>query len=167
MTKKDTEALNQDRDRLLEALENVEAALMKDLDTFTINDDNLDIEKCVQTYLLLRESREQLKDRFERRDKAMRAAQEHIEAALAVHIEKSNVTGLNTKYGTVFQSPQSTARVADKEAFLLYLRENDAWHLATIGANKATVGDHLAEHEGVLPPGVDWSSRIKVQIRRK
>ncbi len=164
---KDTDSLQRDRDKLLEALENIEAAIEKDFATFTINDDNLDIEKCVKTYLDLRESRERTKERWERRDKAMRSAQEQIEAALAVHIEKSNVTGLNTKFGTVFQSPQSTARVADKEAFLSYLREKDAWHLATIGANKATVGDHLAENEGVLPPGVDWSSRIKVQIRRK
>jgi hypothetical protein len=167
MTKQDTESLLKDRDLLLEALDNIEQALAVDLDTFAIDDVNLDVEKCVQTYLILRESREQLKDRFERRDKSFVRAQDHIEAVLHVHIDRTNVKGLNTRFGSVFQSPQSTARIADREAFLSFVQENNAWHLVTLGANKATVGDHLAEHDGVLPPGVDWSSRIKVQIRRK
>jgi hypothetical protein len=29
------------------------------------------------------------------------------------------------------------------------------------------VQDHLETNDGTLPPGVDWSSRVVVQIRRK
>jgi urease accessory protein UreF len=166
MTEEQREQALKDRAQLIEALEQIEAAMMDDMKALTIGDENLDVEECVKSYLTLREQREQTKDRWERRDATLRSSQDLIEAALGVFLQTHKQQGLNTKYGTVFTSAQSTARVADKDAFLSFLRANDAWALANIAANKATVTGYL-EEKGELPPGVDYSQRIKVQIRRK
>src|ERR1051326_2204666 len=167
MTAEQREQLIADREQLTEALENIETALLGDIQEFRPDDDTLDTEAAVQTYLMLREARERGKDRHEYRDKILREHQHRIENALGAFMQRNTSSGLNTKYGTVFSTHQSTARVADKNAFLLYLQESDAWHMATIGANKKEVADHLEKNEGQLPPGVDWSSRVVVQIRRK
>jgi hypothetical protein len=167
MTDTKREKMLEQRDKLIEALENIEQALIEDVPTFAASDEDLDVEQCVKFYLLLREARERAKDRAERRDKELRNHQQTIEGALGAFMQRVNTEGLNTKYGTIFTAHQSTARIADKDAFLSFLKEQDAWHLATIGANKATVSQHLEEHEGNLPPGVDYSTRIVVQIRRK
>jgi hypothetical protein len=167
MTAEQREQLIADREQLTEALENIETALLGDIQEFRPDDDTLNTEAAVQTYLMLREARERGKDRHEERDKVLREHQHRIENALGAFMQRNTSSGLNTKYGTVFTQHQSTARVADKNAFLLYLQESDAWHMATIGANKKEVADHLDKNEGQLPPGVDWSSRVVVQIRRK
>lgn len=167
MTAEQKEALLADRDQLIEALENIETALLGDIQEFRADDDTLNTEEAVRTYLLLRESRERGKDRHDERDKLLRAHQQRIENALAAFLQRNSTAGLSTRFGTVFTSQQSTARVADKQVFISYLLENNAWELATIGANKATVADHLEKNEGQLPPGVDYTSRIVVQIRRK
>lgn len=155
------------RDQLIAALENIEAALLDDVPTFAASDENLDTEECVRVYLMLREARERAKDRHEKRDKELRGHQQVIEGALGAHMQRFHTEGLNTKFGTIFTAHQSTARVADKDAFLSFVKTNDEWQLATIGANKATVSQYLEEHEGNLPDGVDYSTRIVVQIRRK
>lgn len=167
MTNEEREQILADRDQLTDALENIEVVLLGDIQEFRPDDDTLNAEDAVKTYLLIREARERCKDRQEERDKQLRAHQTRIEQALGAFMQRNTTAGLNTKYGTVFTAHQSTARVADKAAFLSYLKENDAFELATIGANKATVAEHLEKNEGQLPPGVDWSSRVVVQIRRK
>lgn len=167
MTDEQREQLLEDRDKLTDALEQIHAVLLGDIQEFDPADEKLDVESCVKTYLLLREARERGKDRQDNRDRELRAHQSRIENALAAFLQRNTTTGLNTKYGTVFTSQQNTARVADKEAYLSYLLENGAWHLATIAANKAEVAKHLEEHDGELPPGIDYSTRIAVQIRRK
>lgn len=159
--------LLRDRDQLIEALENLEAALLGDIQEFRPDDDTLNTEEAVKTYLLLREARERAKDRADDRDKVLREHQHRIENALGAFMQRNSTAGMSTRYGTIFTSQQSTARVADKQAFLSFLLDKNLWHLATIGANKKEVAEHLDKHEGQLPPGVDWSSRVVVQIRRK
>lgn len=166
MTQEEREQALTDRAKLIAALEDIDTALMDDMKALVIGDENLDVEQCVKTFLYLREQRELTKDRWERRDAVLRSAQDLIESALGVFLQTHNQQGLNTKYGSVFTSAQSTARVADKDAFLSFLRANNNWELATVAANKATVTGYL-EDKGELPPGIDWSQRIKVQIRRK
>lgn len=166
------EQLIKDREALIEALENIEAALLGEIQEFRPDDEQLNTEEAVKTFLMLREARDKAKERHEKRDKAMKAHQGRIEVALGAFMQRSTSQGINTKYGTVFTSLQSTARVADKDAFLSYLwesgdQENGQWQLATISANKAEVAKHLELHDGQLPPGIDYSSRIVVQIRRK
>jgi len=166
-TEEQRDALLTDREQLIEALENIETALLGEIQEFKPDDDTLNTEEAVRVYLMLRNARERGKDRHEDRDKLLRLHQERIERALGAFMQRNTSQGLNTKFGTVFCAHQSTARVADKAAWLSYLQKNDAWHMATIGANKAEVAKHLETNEGELPPGVDWSSRVVVQIRRK
>lgn len=166
MTEEQREQALLDREKLIEALEQIETVLMADMKELTIGDENLDVEQCVKTFLMLREQREVTKDRWENRDAVLKSAQDLITAALGVFMQAHKQDGLNTKYGTVFTSSQSAARIADRDAFLSFLKEKDLWELATVSANKATVTTYIEEHEE-LPPGIDYSRRQVVQVRRK
>lgn len=167
MTGDEKQELIADRDDLVAALENIEQALLGDIQEFRPDDETLNTEEAVKTYLLLRDTRDRAKERHEDRDRLLRAHQERIENALAAFMQRSTTSGLNTKFGTVFTQQQSSARVADKEAFRTFLNMHDVWNMATIGANKKEVADYLDKNDGQLPPGVNWSSRVVVQIRRK
>jgi len=166
MTEEQREQALRDREQLIIALEQVDTVLMDDLKELTIGDENLDTEQCVKTFLMLREQRELTKDRWEQRDAVLRSAQDLITAALGVFLQAHKQDGLNTRYGTVFTSSQSAARIADRDAFLSFLKEKGLWELVTVSANKKTVTDYIEEHEE-LPPGIDYSRRQVVQIRRK
>lgn len=167
MTSEEKEDLLADRDQLIEALENIETALLGDIQEFRADDERLNVDEAAKTYLMLRDARERGKDRHEARDEALRKHQQSIENACGAFMQRNTTASLSTKDATIFTAHQSTARVDDKAVFLSFLKENDAWHVATIGANKKEVADHLAKNDGQLPPGVSWSSRIVVQIRRK
>src|SRR5690349_21558385 len=113
MTNEQRDELLKDRDTLITALEAVETALLGEVQEFRPDDDTLNTEDAVRTYLTLRDARDRGKERHEKRDGVLRAHQDRIEKALGAFMQRNTSSGLNTKYGTVFTSQQSTARVAD------------------------------------------------------
>lgn len=127
----------------------------------------IDVDELVKDYLTLRMAREDLKDKYEREDRELRNAQEAIERELHKYIKQTNVKSFNTTSGTVFIQPQTSARVEDRSALLNHVRETEAWELLGISANKAEVAKYLADNDGKLPPGVSFTQRLNVQVRRK
>jgi hypothetical protein len=56
--------------------------------------------------------------------------------------------------------------VADWDAFLDHVRENEAWEMLERRVNKTAV-EQFKSVEGDLPPGVNWAETQVVNFRRK
>ena len=59
-----------------------------------------------------------------------------------------------------------SASVADWDAVLDHIRENDAWEMLERRVNKTAVEQFKAVNDD-LPPGVNWSETQVVNFRRK
>lgn len=99
-------------------------------------------------------------------DKPYNEAMETIEGVLLQHLNENNEQSIKTEWGTAYKSTTMSAKVASPEDFFNYVREADAFQLLTSAVSKDAVKEHMEEHQGQPPPGVDVTYFTKVNFRR-
>jgi hypothetical protein len=67
--------------------------------------------------------------------------------------------------GTVFTKQRTTDKVFDREAFIAFVKKHDAFDFVENRVNKSALDEFVEEHND-LPPGVQRTSEIIVNIRR-
>jgi len=72
---------------------------------------------------------------------------------------------VKTPNGTAYLTTKKTATIADPAAFRAYVLENERYDLVDWKANAPAVNDHI-DTETVPPPGVNYSTRVTVGVRR-
>lgn len=125
----------------------------------------MEYDKLIAYYRELMAKRAQLDAAYKEQRAKLDDAMSQIKAKLLDHMNKEGVESIRTKEGTAYLTVKTSARVADKTAFLDYVIEQQAWHLLDVRAAKTAVKDML-EDTGELPPGVDWTEFRDVNIRK-
>jgi hypothetical protein len=122
--------------------------------------------EMVAIYLALRDRRDARKAAFKEADAKDLGAQDKIEAMFLKKFQATGTSSMSIKgLGTAFTVDRSSCTVGDKEAFFLFLKENDMWELADIRAAKTNI-EQYKEVKQELPPGINWSSETIVNVRR-
>jgi hypothetical protein len=62
---------------------------------------------------------------------------------------------------------QTRGSVADKESFMEFVKANNEWPLLEVRCAKNNVEAFIEQHNGELPPGINWSVERVVNFRRK
>ncbi|MDR1275994.1 MAG: hypothetical protein LBL72_06410 [Candidatus Accumulibacter sp.] len=93
------------------------------------------------------------------------AAMERLTDVLDRILKHSGAKSLKTGTGTVYKAKAYYCSVADKSAFLEWIKTNDAFDLLTLQANKLAVKEYR-EQEQDLPPGLSWLEEDKVHVLR-
>lgn len=125
-----------------------------------------DVEAIIAKYIELRDAIDAAKAAYESKVAGFKQAQEGIEAYLMSLANTTGQTSFGCKgVGTAFVTTQNNCSVANKEEFMSFVREKDAWPLLNVAANKTNVQQYLDKHNE-LPPGVNWTSTKVIQIRR-
>lgn len=75
------------------------------------------------------------------------------------------VNSWNTDSGTVYLSHLDSARIVDSAAFMDFVTETESWDLIEKRASKTAVRQFLTANN-TLPPGVDLTTRIEVNVRQ-
>lgn len=123
------------------------------------------LDEVVDRYVKLRDRKKDLKTEFDKKTEAIDAAMEKLENFLLKTMSEQGVDSVKTGAGTAYISVKSSATVGDRDAFIQYIRDNDAWALLDVKANKTAVQEYRTEQDN-LPPGVNWSEMRAVNIRR-
>lgn len=124
------------------------------------------IGEMIKKYVELRDF---MKLRAEARaveDKPYNEAMETIEGIVLQHLNENSEQSIKTEWGTAYKSTTMSAKVASPEDFFNYVREADAFQLLTSAVSKDAVKDHMEEHQGTPPPGIDVTYFTKVNFRR-
>lgn len=119
----------------------------------------------VEMYIQLRDRRAARKAAFDIDDSDDKAKQEKIEGLLMQRFKEDGVDSVKTPAGTAYTSMRTTASVADGEAFFSFCRETEQWDLIEKRASKTAVIAYRDEHND-LPPGINWSEQVVVNVRR-
>lgn len=127
---------------------------------------SVSVADLVEKYIKLRDRRDERKRAFTEADKADEAIQETIEGLLLKFMQTTGQDSAKTPAGTAYTSTQVSATIADKLLFREFVQNNDAWELADVRASKKAIEQYQADHGGQLPPGVNYTSRIVVNVRR-
>lgn len=126
----------------------------------------VNINKRVEQYVALRDRIKQLDDEHKEKMKPFRETLEKLNGVLLGHLNEIEVNSVNTDAGTVYRTEKKSASLADPAAFMRFVIDNEAWDLLDRKANVTAVADFI-EEQSTTPPGVNFSTRFEVGVRRK
>lgn len=126
---------------------------------------NLDYEKIVANYILLRDKIDEAKRKFEESIKPKKELLEKIETILSGELEKKGLKSLAVSSGTVYKEKWRKVEVKDWDSFIEYVSNNSRYDLLEKRVVKLVALDTI-DQQGDLP-GVEVQSGYNVKIRRK
>jgi len=119
----------------------------------------------VQKYIEVRDKKAQLKAEYDMKASRLDEVMGKIEAKLLEVFEQTGMDSVKTEFGTAYTSTRTAASVADREAFMEFVKSRDEWPLLEVRASKAAVEQYRAANDD-LPPGINWREERVVNIRR-
>jgi hypothetical protein len=119
----------------------------------------------VQKYIEMRDKKAQLKAEYDMKASKLDEVMLKIEAKLLEVFEQTGMDSVKTEFGTAYTSTRTSASIADREAFMEFVKSHDEWPLLEVRASKAAVEQYRAANDD-LPPGVNWREERVVNIRR-
>lgn len=125
----------------------------------------MNIDEAVAAYVKLRDKRDALKRQHKEELVPYTEKMDRIEAAILNFFNKTGQNSCRTNHGTPYKSDTLSATVADRESFLGFVRENEAYHFLENRVKKEAVVEYEQEH-GEYPPGIKTSVVTKINVNR-
>ena len=122
--------------------------------------------EVVQKYVAYRDFLKRKQDALDEELRPYVEAMAMMEGLMATRLKERGDQSIKTEFGTVYQATTLSYRVADREIFLDFVKESDAYNLLAANIAKDALKEHIDEHQGSPPPGVEITWITKTQFRR-
>ena len=123
------------------------------------------VDDVVATYMKLRSQKESMEAEVKDRVSTIKAKMEKLEAWIKEQADAQGVTSFKTKHGTAFLTTTDYANVADWDAVLDFIRENEAYDMLEKRISKIAVRGYIDLNKAV-PAGVNYGTKLEVNIRK-
>ena len=124
------------------------------------------LSEAVTLYIQLRDKKAQMKSDFDASVAPINEKMDKLEAKLLDVFNKTGMDSVKTEFGTAYTAVRTTASVADREAFMEFVKANEEWSLLEVRASKTAIEQFRDSNDNELPPGVNIRSERVVNIRR-
>lgn len=124
------------------------------------------LSEAVSLYIQMRDKKAQMKADFEASIAPLNEKMDKLEAKLLDVFNKTGMDSVKTEFGTAYATTRTTASVADREAFMEYVKANEEWALLEVRTSKTAVEQYRAANDNELPPGINLREERVVNIRR-
>jgi phage host-nuclease inhibitor protein Gam len=124
------------------------------------------LSEAVSLYIQLRDKKAEMKADFDASIAPLNDKMDKLEAKLLDVFNKTGMDSVKTENGTAYTAVRTTASIADREAFMDYVKANEEWSLLEARASKTAVEQFRDSNNGELPPGINIRSERVVNIRR-
>jgi phage host-nuclease inhibitor protein Gam len=124
------------------------------------------LSEAVTLYIQLRDKKAEMKAEFDASIAPLNDKMEKLEAKLLDVFNKTGMDSVKTEHGTAYTAVRTTASVADREAFMEFVKANEEWSLLEVRASKTAIEQFRDSNNDELPPGVNIRSERVVNIRR-
>jgi hypothetical protein len=125
----------------------------------------VNVDDVVATYMKLRSQKEAIEAEVKDRVSTIKAKMEKLEAWIKEQADAQGVTSFKTKHGTAFLTTTDYANVADWDAVLGFIREQEAFDMLEKRISKIAVRGYIEANKAV-PPGVNYGTKLEVNIRK-
>jgi hypothetical protein len=125
----------------------------------------MNIETGVSNYVKLRDKIKELDDAHKVLMTPYRETLEQLNSMLLDHLNTVGIDNAKTAAGTVYKTEKKSATLTDKELFWNYILLSQNFDLLDYKANVVGVAAFI-ENNKQLPPGVNWTTRLEVGVRR-
>lgn len=123
------------------------------------------VDAVVATYMKLRAQKDAIEAQVKADVEELKAKMEKIEAWIKEQADTQGVTSFKTNHGTAFLTTVDYANVADWDAVLKYIRDNEAFDMLEKRISKTAVRGYI-ENTKTVPPGVNYGTKLEVNIRK-
>ena len=123
------------------------------------------LDEIITKYITLRDKKAEYKAEYDGKVAAIDNALARIEQHLMVKMQEQGLKSLPTTAGTAYIQHRTSAAVADWEAVLGFIKEHDAWTMLEKRVSKTAVEEYRATNND-LPPGINWSESVVVNVKR-
>lgn len=123
------------------------------------------VDDVIAAYMRLRDKKESMEAAVKEQTKELKEKMEKLEAWIKEQADVQGVTSFKTKHGTAFLTTTDYANVADWDAVLNYIRENDAYDMLEKRVSKIAVRGYIDANKSV-PAGVNYGTKLEVNIRK-
>jgi len=123
------------------------------------------LDEAVAKFIELRDERDALKKRQAAEVAVITEKMDRIQNAILKLFQKTGQKSAKTAAGTPYMQTRVSASVVDREAFLEFVRSNEAYDFLENRVNKTAVQQHMDDHEEP-PPGVKVSTMQVINVTR-
>lgn len=122
--------------------------------------------KRLEQFIAVRDKIEQMKERHKQELAPLNDALIKLNGILLQHCIDQGIDSIKVSgVGTAYKKSTNSASIADPVAFQRHVIGTEAWELADWKANAPAVAKYIEEH-GDAPPGVNFSVRVNMGVRR-
>ena len=126
---------------------------------------SLTVDQVIEAYLKYRNKKEALEAEIKDQVKELKDKMAKLEAWIKTKADAEGVTSFKTAHGTAFVTTNDYANVADWDAVLHFIKENDAFDMLEKRVSKNAVRGYIEQNKTV-PSGVNYGTRIDVNVRK-
>lgn len=123
------------------------------------------LDEVALKYRKLRDLRDALKARHAEELKPYTTAMEGLGAVLLNHFNQTGQESANTMGGTIYKSTRRSAKVVDAGALRDWAEREGRTDIFQSRVNTEVL-DSIVEAGGELPPGIEISSTVTINIRK-
>jgi hypothetical protein len=123
------------------------------------------VDQVIEAYLKYRNKKEALEAEIKDQVKELKDKMAKLEAWIKTKADAEGVTSFKTAHGTAFVTTNDYANVADWDAVLSFIKENDAYDMLEKRVSKNAVRGYIEQRKEV-PSGVNYGTRIDVNVRK-
>lgn len=123
------------------------------------------INDLVAKYIEIRDRKDALRRRYKEKNAVYDNALKKLEGVLLKNLDHSDAKSVRTDSGTCYVAKRTSATVADRDVFLEFVADNDAWDMVESRCSKLAIKQYL-DAEGHLPPGVNYRVERVLNVNR-
>jgi hypothetical protein len=125
----------------------------------------MNVDDVIAAYLKLRDKKESIEAAVKEQTREISEKLTKLESWLKEQADAQGVTSFKTKHGTAFLTTSDFANVADWDAVLSFVKQNEAYDMLERRVSKKAVRGYIEENK-LVPAGVTYGTRLEVNVRR-
>ncbi|QXO06634.1 hypothetical protein SEA_EFFIE_410 [Acinetobacter phage Effie] len=145
----------------LEQIDNLFTELAQDVQAI----DQSNVEEMVGKYIHIRNTLSASRKSFETFETQSKNIQDSLNEVLVQLSVQTGVDSFKTKAGTAFRKIKNAYRVDDWDAYVEWMKENDALHCVEKRPAKMAV-EEIHNESGEVPAGLRFEQTIEFQFRK-
>lgn len=127
----------------------------------------MDTERIVEAFINLRDTRDELRKKFEEEDDKLKAEQEVLKQQLLSICNEVNADSLKTSVGTATRKVNERYYCSDWGAFRDFELNNPEFDFREKRVHQGVFREYITEHQNDgLPPGINVLREYDVVVRR-
>jgi hypothetical protein len=133
-----------------------------------MSEENGDLaKKLVKVYVKIRDTRKELKAKYEEEDKALEDQLDTINLELLELLKSMGAESMRTEFGTITKRVYKRYYTNDWYSFHNFVKEHDALDLLEKRVSQGNMTTFLEENPDLHPPGLNVDSRYAVVITKR